>query len=408
MKILVVSQYFWPENFRINDLCSALVEKGHEVTVLTAQPNYPEGAIFKEFKNQPTKFDAFEGCEIVRVPIIARGKNNSLKLALNYLSYALSASIFGLFKLRNKQFDVIFVCQLSPVTVALPAILYKKIYKKKIVMWVLDLWPDSLVSVNATKSSKVIKLVGKLVNYIYKNSDLILGQSRLFIDKIANCCDDKAKIHYFPSWSESLFSNDQDSIKKVDDIESAKGSFKILFAGNIGEAQDFSSTVKAFESLKAQHVDAKLFVVGSGRSEAWLTEEIKKLKLDKHIYLLGRHPLEEMPNYYHSVDALLVTLKKDPAFAMTIPGKVQSYMASGKPILGMLDGEGNKVINESMGGIACGSGESETLAKNIMTLMSLSKQELDMMAERSSKYADNNFNRETLVTKLESWLHQNT
>jgi len=407
MKILVVSQYFWPENFRINDLCSALVEKGHEVTVLTAKPNYPEGKIFKEFREMPEDYAYFKGCEIVRVPIVARGKKNPLKLILNYFSFAATASTIGIFKLRRTQFDVVFVCQLSPVTVAIPAIIYKKIYKKKIVMWILDLWPDSLISVNATKSSKLISIVDKIVNYIYKNTDLILGQSRPFVDKIISRGQKASKLEYFPSWSEDIFSPNSQNIKTIKEIDENKNSFNILFAGNIGEAQDFPSVVNAFEILKERNADVKLFIVGSGRAELWLSKEIKSRNLGSYIFLLGRHPIEEMPSYYRAADALLVTLKKDPAFAMTIPGKVQSYMASRKPILGMLDGEGNRVINESIGGVACESADSPALAENILNLMALSTVELDIMAENSISYSNEHFNRDSLITKLESCLYQN-
>ncbi len=408
MKILVVSQYFWPENFRINDLCSALAEKGHEITVLTAKPNYPEGHVFKNFSENPKDFQVYNRCKIVRVPIITRGKNSALKLALNYLSFAISGSTLGLLKLRKEEFDVIFVCQLSPVTVVLPAILYKKIYKKKIVMWVLDLWPDSLISVNATKSSRVISIVEWLVKYIYINCDLILGQSNSFTKRIANYCKDVDKIKYFPSWSEGIFDKNDSDIKTIDSITNHTNSFNILFAGNLGDAQDFPSVIKTFEILKERNVDVKLFIVGSGRAETWLRNEIEKLELDDHIYLLGRHPIEEMPKYYQSVDSLLVSLKKDPAFSMTIPGKVQSYMASGKPILGMLDGEGNKVINVSNSGMACGSGDFEGLADNIMKLIALSQHEMNVMAENASKYSEEFFDRDTLVSQLEEWLYQSS
>ena len=216
MRILVVTQYFWPENFRINDLCAELVNRGHEVTVLTGKPNYPDGKIFDDYLNKPADYNEYEGATIIRAPMLARGKGSSFKLGLNYLSFALSASTIGLLKLRDKQFDVIFVCQLSPITSALPAVLYRAIRQTPIAMWVLDLWPDSLAAVGSVKSPKMLALAGKLVSFIYNRCDLILGQSKAFYKGISAYCDQPNKIGYFPSWAEQEFSHR--SLQVVDEL----------------------------------------------------------------------------------------------------------------------------------------------------------------------------------------------
>ena len=401
MRILVVSQYFWPENFRINDLCAELVRRGHEVTVLTGNPNYPDGEVFPEFHSNPDTFNEYKGCRIVRVPMVYRGKGSSVRLLLNYLSYSLSASLVGLFKLRKLEFDVVFICQLSPVSIALPGIFYKKIYKKPVIMWVLDLWPETLEAIGVVKSKPILGLVGRLVAFIYNRCDLVLGQSKAFYDGIARYCTDKTKIKYFPSWSESVFA---DAVTfPVREIEKHQSVFKILFAGNIGDAQDFPAILNAATILKTKQLNAKYFIVGDGRALEWVKSEIIKQKLQNYVYLMGRHPLEAMPSFYASVDALLVTLQESPVFAMTIPGKVQSYMAAGKPILTMLTGEGSRVVAEANCGLIADSGDFEKLAQNILKMIQMPSEQLNDLGQNARNYSAKEFDRDKLITQLEQW-----
>jgi len=401
MRILVVTQYFWPENFRINDLCAELAQRGHNVTVLTGKPNYPDGVIFDEYKQSPLSFNQYQGCEVVRVPIVARGSGSAMKLILNYVSFALSASLFGFFKLRKMKFDVTFVFEPSPITVALPAIFIKALKKIPIVFWVLDLWPETLEAVGVVRSKKALWLVGKLVSFIYKRCDLILGQSRGFLDGIYQYCDDKEKIKYFPSWSDNI--NRQGSGDNANAITSHKNSFKVLFAGNVGEAQDFPSILDAAEILKANNIGAKIFIVGDGRKLSWVKDQVESRKLSDYICLLGRHPLEMMPSFYASADALLVTLRKSKVFSMTIPGKVQSYMDAEKPILSMLDGEGSRVIEEANCGYTSSAGDYMNLADSITRMTQLKQKSLDQLGSNAKQYLHKEFDRNKLISQLEAW-----
>ncbi len=401
MRILVVTQYFWPENFRINDLCAELAQRGHNVTVLTGKPNYPDGVIFDEYKQSPLSFNQYQGCEVVRVPIVARGSGSSMKLILNYVFFALSASLFGLFKLRKAKFDVIFVFEPSPITVALPAIFIKALKKIPIVFWVLDLWPETLQAVGVVRSKKALWLVGKLVSFIYKRCDLILGQSRVFLDGISQYCDDKEKIKYFPSWSDNI--KTQEPVGNTNRIISDTSSFKVLFAGNVGEAQDFPSILGAAEILKANNVGAIIFIVGDGRKFSWVKDQVESRNLSDYICLLGRHPLEMMPGFYASADALLVTLRKSKVFSMTIPGKVQSYMDAEKPILSMLDGEGSRVIEEANCGYTSSAGDYMNLADSITRMAQLKQEGLDQLGSNAKKYLHKEFDRNKLISQLEAW-----
>ena len=204
MRILVISQYFWPENFRINDLVSELVKRGHQVTVLTGLPNYPDGKIFQQFRDKPVFYSHYEGAEIVRVPLMPRGKS-SLSLILNYITFAVSASMFGLWKLRFRKFDLIFTCQLSPVTVGIPAVIMRATKKIPMIFWILDLWPESLQAIGVVRSKMLLHLIGMLVTSIYNRCDLILVQSKSFIPVIAKYAKKSPRVQYFPSRSDLAF-----------------------------------------------------------------------------------------------------------------------------------------------------------------------------------------------------------
>ncbi|VVE49728.1 glycosyltransferase [Pandoraea aquatica] len=401
MKILIVSQYFWPENFRINDLTAALVERGHQVTVLTGYPNYPDGKIFDEFRANPGGFSQYEGAEVIRVPLLPRG-NGALRLMLNYASFVVTGMFIAPFKLRGRKFDRIFVYETSPITVGLPSSVLRRIKRAPVAFWVLDLWPETLRAVGVIKSERVLGWVGKLVTFIYNRCDVILAQSRSFIPAIRRHAGESARVELLPSWAESLF-DDAENVSVAPELVPFDGKFKIVFAGNIGEAQDFPAILDAAYALR-ERTDIQWIIVGDGRNAAWVASEIKTRGLGSTVSMLGRFPLDRMPSFYAGADALLVTLRADEIFAMTIPGKVQSYLAAGKPILGMLDGEGALVIEEAKAGYACGAGNGEALASLACRLADGGATQRDDMGERGRAYYRANFHRDTVIQRLEDML----
>ena len=403
MKVLVVTQYFWPENFRINDLVEELQLRGHEVSILTGVPNYPKGELFEEYRNQPEDFMAYCGAMLFRVPLLTRGSSNTLRLVLNYLSFVFSAALFGAWKLRQKEFDVIFVYEPSPVTVALPAIWIGKLKRAPVVFWVLDLWPETLSAVGAVRNPRILGSIGKLVGFIYKRCTLILGQSRSFIEGIGKYTEDKGKVRYFPSWSEDHF-NDLD-VNRAEEIPVKEDVFNILFAGNIGEAQDMPSILDAAETLK-ENVGVRWLIVGDGRKSDWLEEEVERRDLKERVLLLGRHSMERMPSFYAHADALLVSLKRDPVFSMTIPAKLQSYFLAGIPVLGMLDGEGKEIIQRAQAGLVSDAGDHAGLAANVLELTALGESERQHMGQRGRSYALKEFDRAELVSRLEGFFDE--
>jgi len=396
VKILVVSQYFWPENFRINDLCLALKERGHDVTILTGKPNYPTGTLFEDYIKDPESFNSFHDMPIFRAPIYTR-KKGSVNLLLNYMSFLISGSLYGPFKLRNKEFDVIFVCQLSPVTAAIPAISVKYVKKIPIVMWSLDLWPESLEAVGTIKSKTALNFVGNLVSWIYKHCDVILGQSESYLEAVRRRSNDKTELVLFPNWAEDQFNTPLYKKEK-------EKVLTVIFAGNIGDAQDFESIVECAKLLKKNSVNVVFSIVGNGRKYSWLQKEIKKYKLGELFILHGRHPLESMPDFYSKADVALVSLKPNDIFERTIPGKIQSYMLSSLPILAMLDGEGKKLIESANCGLTCSASDAVSLFQNIKEMSDMPLNRREDLGRNGKKYADLFFSKEMLISLLEGVL----
>lgn len=402
MRVLIVAQVFWPENFRINDLCVELQRRGHDVTVLTGWPNYPEGRVFPEFKRDPAAFAQLAGAPIVRVPIVPRGTGH-LRLVLNYLSFVVSAAVLGSWKLRGRRFDAIFVWESSPITVGLPAIVLRATKRAPMAFWVLDLWPETLEAVGVVRSTRMLRLVGKLVTFIYARCDVILAQSRSFVPQIARYCRRDAWIEYFPVWPETVF--EHGAGQPAPEVPVAQGSFNVMFAGNIGEAQDFPAILAAAELLKEQP-RIRWLVVGDGSAAAWVKSEIQRRGLQDRVLMLGRHPVERMPAFYRHANALLVSLKDEPIFAMTIPGKLQSYLAAGIPVVAMLNGEGADVVTRFGAGVTCPAGDSAALAAAVLKLSALPQQELQRMGANGSQASATEFDRQMLITRLEDWLER--
>jgi colanic acid biosynthesis glycosyl transferase WcaI len=400
MRILIVTQYYWPENFRINDLTTGLIDRGHELTVLTGVPNYPSGSIFPEFRASPELFLNYKGAKIVRVPIVPRGRRR-FQLVLNYLSFVITASTIGLFRLRKQHFDAVLVFEPSPVTVCLPAVLYRFLEKVPVTLWVLDLWPDTLEALGVVRSKWMLAIVGRLVSFIYNRTDLILGQSKRFLPHIQNYCKHK-QIRYFPGWAESVFYDEHLQDHKM---STADSSFNVVFTGNVGESQDFPAILDAAEILKHDN-KIRWVIVGDGRMYQWLKHEVEKRVLTDTVILEGRHPIEKIPYFFGQAHALLLSLKDEPIFSLTIPGKLQAYLKAGKPIIAMLNGEGADIVSSNKCGIACLAGDSEALASAVKRLSEMTVDERKMMGDKGLKLSDTDFDRTNLIDKLECWFQQ--
>ncbi len=401
MNILIVTQYFWPETFLINSLATELQKKGHSVTVLTGLPNYPQGQYFENyglFKGPWT--ESFQGVQILRVPILNRG-NGFFQLALNYISFVISATIIGLFR-APKNTDVIFCFGVSPVTLCLPAIFIKWLTNKKLVFWIQDLWPESVSAVGAVKSKKIISLLDLLVLFIYKNCDHILMQSKAFANSISKYNTKNVPLSYVPNWADPFIQTE--SPKWVADLPVDK--FKIGFAGNIGLAQDMKTILAAAEILKSL-TDIVWVIAGDGSDKKWLDEQILSRNLQNSVMTVGRKAYSEMLPFFKSCDLLLVSLTDEPIFALTVPSKVQAYMSASKPILASIVGEGARIVKEANAGETCAPENPNELATTVLKLKNMSDNQRNDLGLNGRKYFEKFFERTVVIDQIEEILKNN-
>ena len=398
MNILIVTPHFYPENFRINDFAEAFTKRGHEISVLTGVPDYPEGKFYDGYGLFKKNREIYNGIKIYRAPLIPRGSGSNIRLALNYISFIFGALFTSLFMMKN-EFDIVFVFEPSPITVGIPAIFIKKIKKIPLCFWVLDLWPESVVSAGNLKSSFIPRILNPIVRYIYKHSDRILVSSNGFMNSIVDKGISKDKIEFFPQWAEPIFKPMKSNKFLLTGVP--EKSFKIMFAGNIGEAQDFPSIIEAARQLR-HNQDIQWVVLGGGRREEWVKSKIKEYELENSFHLLGSFPLEKMPEFYANADAMLFSLKDEYIFSITIPAKVQSYLACGKPILAMVNGEGGKVVVDAKAGFSCAAESPHELVQKILKMKTMREKDLSEMGENARIYYNDNFERSYLFDKAEN------
>ncbi|MDY6793341.1 MAG: glycosyltransferase family 4 protein [Thermodesulfobacteriota bacterium] len=403
MKVLIVTQYFWPENFRINDLVLGLKDRGHDVKVLTGIPNYPGGRFFTGYQFFGPLFETYKDIPLFRIPIIPRGNGSRIRLVMNYFSFVFFACLLGPLR-RLGAIDLIFIYEPSPITVCLPALLLKKLKSAPVMFWMQDLWPQSLSATGAIRSKKILKMVDILVRFIYRGCDRILIQSRTFSEPVTHQGGNPKRILYFPNSAEALYKPLKPESNAPERGLMPEG-FCVTFAGNIGAAQDFATILNAAELLK-DRTEINWVIIGDGRMFAWVQRQVIERGLSKTVHLLGRYPAETMPRFFALSDALLVTLKKKPIFSLTIPSKVQSYLACGKPIIAALDGEGARVVDEAGAGMSCSAENPKALAETILKLYNLSERQREEMGKKGRSYFKEHFEREMLIDRLDGWMKE--
>ena len=403
LRVLVLTQYYWPESFRITDLAQGLKARGHEVTVLTGMPNYPGGRLFAGYGAFRPASEAHDGIPIKRVPLVPRFSGRGWQLALNYFSFALSASVFGPLRCEGR-YDAIFVFEPSPITVGIPAAVLRRVKRAPVLFWVQDLWPESLEATGAVRSRLVLGGVERLVRWIYRRCDRILVQSDGFVERVAAVGGEPARIRVFPNWAEALYRPVEVAPDAAERARLPVG-FRVMFAGNIGAAQSFETILDAAERLRDER-ELQWVVLGDGHQRPWVEAEIARRGLAGSVRLLGRHPMDKMPIYFALADALLVTLRKDPVFALTIPSKVQSYMACARPIVASLDGEGARVIEAARCGVTAPAGDAGALAEAVLAMYRMPRAERERMGARARAYYLEHFERERLLDRLEGWMSE--
>lgn len=395
MRVLVLSQHFWPETFRINEVVESLRHIGCQVSVLTGQPNYPDGAIFPGYRATAfgsQKHDA--GYTIYRVPLVPRGKGAAREMAANYLSFLASACALGPWVLRGQRFDVIFVYGTSPILQALAGLVLKWIKGASLVIWVQDLWPQSLEVTGYVRSPRVLDTIEGVVRWIYRRSDLLLVQSKAFVRTVQTMAGD-TPVEYHPNPGELAFGQVMHGGEPALVLEAG---FNVVFAGNLGTVQALETVLNAAELLRPYR-DIRLVLIGSGGRSQWLQQEVARRGLD-NVRLPGRFAPQAMPGILAQASALLVSLARNPILSQTVPSKIQAYLAAGRPLIASLDGEGARVIKEAGAGFACPAEDAGALAMTVLKLHVASPQERRRMGEAGRGYYEQHFEPTLLAKRL--------
>ena len=383
MKIILVTQYFWPESFMINDVVRAMHAQGHEITVVTGQPNYPDGATFKGYKAWHLNAEEFlRGVTLHRIPTYPRKKGGALNLILNYGVFVASGLLFMPWILRGLKVDAVLVYAPSPLTQAIPAIFVGRLKRAPVALWVQDLWPESLESTGFVKNKTVLKLVGILVKSIYAGCNTLIAQSHAFMPAMARYGPKKPIVYHPNSFPDDNQGKAIDLPTKLDEVLS--NYFCVVFAGNLGKFQSLETIVDVARRLNEQ-AEIRFVLIGSGERSVWLEQQKETLKLE-NLVLPGRFPIEAMPGILRKCSALMVTLNDDPTFNATVPGKVQAYLSAGRPILAGINGEGARVIRESGAGLISQAQDAEGLLTNVMRMYSMTQDERDTMGQLGRAY----------------------
>lgn len=387
MRILVVSQYYYPEPFRIHEICESLVKEGHTVTVVTTNPNYPNGEIYDGYKDRYFE-EIINGVEVIRCQSRPRYQGN-LNLALNYISFCINASI-EVMRIKEN-YDIVFSYQLSPITSAIPAILYKRKAHIPMLLYCLDVWPESLKG-SPLEKGILYKLIKKLSIYIYNSADKILVTSPCFVDYINNLCKRvDVEVLY-------QHANEINIVEVPEELREYKTYKNFMFIGNVGKSQNIECLLKAVSLIKDRS-KFKLHIVGSGSFLSKSIEIATDLGINDTVVFHGRKPREEMPKYYSIADVCIVSLKDEGFVGYTVPGKLQEYMAAGKAILGCINGDAAKIINEAKCGVVVNAGDYISLSKCIENLVS-DEDLLSLYSINSRKYYLENFRLGVYIDKL--------
>jgi len=397
--ILVIAQYFYPEQFRINDICTEWVKRGYKVTVLTGIPNYPQGKYYEGYGLLKKRKETYNGIEIIRIPLIPRG-NNSIMLALNYLSFVVSGFFWKVF--TKIKADYVFIFEVSPMTQALPGIWYAKKKKIPCYIYVQDLWPENVEIITGISNKKVIGSIGKMVDYIYARCTKIFTTSTSFVDSISKRGVPVDKIQYWPQYAEDFYLPlEKISIKEIPN----DNAFNIVFAGNIGIAQGLDILPNVAVLLKKKNLSRKVRfnIVGDGRYKEILVGLVNSSDVADMFNFIHKQPATRIPEFMAASHAALISLTGSPLFAMSIPAKLQSYMACGIPIIASADGETSKIILESDAGVCSPAGNVEILAEVIVELLSKSQKQLEQLGINARSYYDKNFNKKELLDEMDRY-----
>ena len=393
MRVLLVTQFFHPENFKSNDVAFELARRGYDVTVLTGIPNYPKGRFYKGYGLFRRRWEVAEGVRVIRAAVVPRGKGGALMLALNYLSWAFCASVLAFWISLFRRYDAVIVHQTSPVTQGFPALVVKCRWGTPIYFWVLDLWPESLQAAGGVRNRFILAVFGRIAALMYHCSEKILISSKGFAGSICAKGPFESRLVYFPNWAEDM--RDGSSVAAVPELPEG---FRVMFAGNVGEAQDMPAVMKAAECLRGQGV--VFVIVGEGRRLEWVREYVRQHALESVVCLAGAHPSAEMPAYFSRTDVLFLSLRDEYIFSLTAPAKLQAYMAAGKPVIAMADGEAADLVAEAECGLSCPAGDYKAFAECVLRMKAMPESARCLLGENGRRFFMKKFRKDCCIDHL--------
>lgn len=401
MKILIITNHFYPESFRVNDIAFDRVQKGDVVTVLTGIPDYPEGHFHKGYSLLKKRIEKVNGVKVIHIPIIPRGSGGKKRMVLNYASSVFFFFFYGWYQALFHKYDAVFVHDSSPAFISLPAITVSKFQRIPLYHWILDMWPESLTA-GGINGGRLYDYILKMMKHIYKRDTEILITSHGFKSLLLERGVEEEKITYLPNWNDDAISSADDST-----LPPLPDGFIIMFAGNLGFAQNMENLLAAAYELRGEK-DIHWVFVGDGRKKLWMDEYVKDHQLEDTVHLLGRYPIEAMASFFKKADVMLVALNDELVFNLTLPAKVQAYMAAGKPILASLCGEGVDIINDANCGWSVSSNDYMGLASLVTEMAKMDRGLLDEFGKNARLYYEQNFTREKCMGILDETIRKHS
>ena len=391
-KILIVTEYFYPEEFKINEVAQEWKNKGHEVDILTHNPTYPHGQIFEYYKNKWFSKESYEGMTIYRVKSVTGYKTSLFKKLLKYLTFMMLGSIISL-KI-GKKYDYVFGFAGGALTGMLPAVILRQFYKKPVTLWVQDIWPDTVYAFGFKKTKILEFFLNSFVKYIYRYSSNFAISSKGFEKKILTYADNSKEIVYAPNWADYLNKDlDKFSFSNDDKIH-------FTFAGNIGVVQNIDNIIEAFGSLDDEYLNkVQLNILGDGSHLEKLKKTVKENKF-KNIIFWGIKPRAEIYKYLEASDFFIVSLIDKEIFSHTVPAKTQTYIAIGKPIIAMINGEVADIVKENDLGLVCPPHNIEKIKSTFIAAIKTSKKERKKYIKNSELLTNTIFKKEIIIDDL--------
>ncbi len=400
MRILLLTNHFYPEEFRCNDIAMELAKRGHQVKVLTGIPDYPKGRFHEGYGLFKKRVERVNGVTIVRVPLIPRGKGGRTRMMLQYGSSLVMFLVYALYQAVFHKYDCLYIHNTSPAFICLPALLIKALRGTPIVHWCLDMWPESLVA-GGIRNKRIYAMVEGMMRMIYRGCDKIQIGSLGFRALLKARGVPDEKIEYFPNWSDDAI-----SVAKKKNVGALPKGFKIMFAGNLGEAQNLENVLEGARRLKNVDSEIKWIFLGDGRKKEWMESFITENSLNDTVYLLGRHPMDEMPSYFSKADVMLVSLCDYEVFNNTLPAKVQAYMSCSKPIVAFLNGEGQKIVDRAKCGLSAKADDIDGFVKCVKDLKARPKAKLEQLGYNGYEYYCQEFDKSMLMDRVERTIRE--